>query len=86
MSTPHGPERRAQALRRSGGAGLHDDRQTRSATERAALADQVDGWTCPRCNAIDPPEETPAGTYCRWCRLKLETCCEGAPLPPKETP
>ncbi len=40
MSTPHGPERRTQALRRSGAAGIHDQRPTRSESERAAVADQ----------------------------------------------
>lgn len=43
MSTPHGPERREQSLRRSGAAGPHDDRQTRTEAVRRALADQEAG-------------------------------------------
>lgn len=105
MSTPHGPERREQGLRRSGAAGPHDDRVTRTEALRSALADQLDerereafdeqapgetygaiGWTCPRCGSDTPPRETPAGTYCWFCHLKLETCCEGAPLPERKSP
>lgn len=43
-------------------------------------------WTCPRCCTPVTPRETPAGTFCTVCALKLETCCEGAPLPERKTP
>lgn len=41
------------------------------------------GWACPVCGCPHLPRETPAGVYCWHCLSKLETCCEGAPLPPR---
>ena len=40
------------------------------------------GWHCPFCGCPHPPRETPAGTYCAHCLGKIESCCEGAALPP----
>lgn len=80
---------RVQGLRSSGAAGPHDDRLPRTENERRALEDQDEpvgaiGWTCPRCGAPTPPRETPAGVWCWHCHLKIESCCEGAALPPRK--
>jgi hypothetical protein len=42
-------------------------------------------WSCPFCGCPHPPREEPKGVYCRHCLGKLETCCEGAALPPRSS-
>lgn len=43
-------------------------------------------WSCPFCGDPHKPRETPAGVYCWTCTNKIETCCEGAPLPERTAP
>lgn len=61
--------------------GVMEDRQLTSGGTTLPLRVRRRGWSCPRCGTETAPRETPAGTFCSGCHEKLESCCEGAPLP-----